>query len=295
MTKMVRNGLGTKWPGYEMTGYPTSDVTYDVGTPTVYRRIWRKFLTLSNQMSRYIRKCIRMVHDTDGKHSLESSHNFEESQVHDVMTSWRSQTWTSVLLHLSKREEWCYCHLYRSMVVMDVKIPVELQTVKLSDIANNVRDGQNAFKEKTETGNVAKKHTTVTNDENRAACEDKLKDVPKLFYKTQVNGERKLVFVRPNVPVLSEKISAKVPQQQMTLLTSTQLPAYVPKQENRSSQGVQQSTITDTSGKTTKLVFSFKREPTESSTQKEPHKSTLLPGKFTGFYIRINKWINNIT
>ena len=39
----------------------TSDVTYDVGAPTVYRRIyWRKFLTLSNQTSRYIHKCIRM-------------------------------------------------------------------------------------------------------------------------------------------------------------------------------------------------------------------------------------------
>ena len=39
----------------------TSDVTYDVGAQTVYRRIyWRKFLTLSNQTSRYIRKCIRM-------------------------------------------------------------------------------------------------------------------------------------------------------------------------------------------------------------------------------------------
>ena len=38
-----------------------SDVTYDVGAPTVYRRIyWRKFLTLSNQRSRYIRKCIRI-------------------------------------------------------------------------------------------------------------------------------------------------------------------------------------------------------------------------------------------
>ena len=37
----------------------------DVGFPTVYRRIYRrKFLTLSNQTSRYIRKCIRMfVHN----------------------------------------------------------------------------------------------------------------------------------------------------------------------------------------------------------------------------------------
>ena len=34
---------------------------YDVGFPTVYRRIYRrKFLTLSNQTSRYIRECIRM-------------------------------------------------------------------------------------------------------------------------------------------------------------------------------------------------------------------------------------------
>ena len=41
----------------------TSDVTYDVGALTVYRRIyWRKFLTLSNQTSRYIRKCIRIRH-----------------------------------------------------------------------------------------------------------------------------------------------------------------------------------------------------------------------------------------
>ena len=40
----------------------TSDVTYDVGAPTVYRTIyWRKFLTLSNQTSRYIRKCIRII------------------------------------------------------------------------------------------------------------------------------------------------------------------------------------------------------------------------------------------
>ena len=39
-----------------------TDLTYDVGAPTVYRRIyWRKFLTLSNQMSRYIHKCIRML------------------------------------------------------------------------------------------------------------------------------------------------------------------------------------------------------------------------------------------
>ena len=40
----------------------TSDVTYDVGTPTVYLRIyWHKFLTLSNQTSHYVRKCIRVI------------------------------------------------------------------------------------------------------------------------------------------------------------------------------------------------------------------------------------------
>ena len=39
----------------------TSDVTNDVGAPTVYCRIyWRKFLTLSNQTSRYNCKCIRI-------------------------------------------------------------------------------------------------------------------------------------------------------------------------------------------------------------------------------------------
>ena len=39
----------------------TIDVTYDVGAATVYRRVyWRKFLTLSSQTLRYIRKCIRM-------------------------------------------------------------------------------------------------------------------------------------------------------------------------------------------------------------------------------------------
>ena len=38
-----------------------SNVTYDIGTPTVYLRIYkRKFLTLSNQTSRYIRKSIRI-------------------------------------------------------------------------------------------------------------------------------------------------------------------------------------------------------------------------------------------
>ena len=36
-------------------------ITYDISAPTVYCRIyWRKFLTLSNQMSHYICKCIRM-------------------------------------------------------------------------------------------------------------------------------------------------------------------------------------------------------------------------------------------
>ena len=43
--------------------HPTKgDVIDDVKLfPTVYRRIYcRKFLTLSNQMSRYIRKCIRI-------------------------------------------------------------------------------------------------------------------------------------------------------------------------------------------------------------------------------------------
>ena len=39
----------------------TSNVTYDVAALTVYRRkYWRKFLMLSNQTLRYIRKCIRM-------------------------------------------------------------------------------------------------------------------------------------------------------------------------------------------------------------------------------------------
>ena len=34
----------------------------DVGFPTVYRRICRrKFLTLTSQTSRYIRKCIRII------------------------------------------------------------------------------------------------------------------------------------------------------------------------------------------------------------------------------------------
>ena len=41
----------------------TSDVTYDVDAPKVYRRIYkRKFLTLSNQTSCYIRKCIRILY-----------------------------------------------------------------------------------------------------------------------------------------------------------------------------------------------------------------------------------------
>ena len=39
----------------------TSGDTYDVGAPTVHRRIyWHKFLTLSNQASRYIRTCTRI-------------------------------------------------------------------------------------------------------------------------------------------------------------------------------------------------------------------------------------------
>ena len=39
----------------------TSDVTHDIGTPRVYGRIYRhKSLTLSNQTSCYICKCIRM-------------------------------------------------------------------------------------------------------------------------------------------------------------------------------------------------------------------------------------------
>ena len=42
----------------------TSDVTYDFGAATAHRRIyWLKFLTLSIQTSRYIRKYIRIMNN----------------------------------------------------------------------------------------------------------------------------------------------------------------------------------------------------------------------------------------
>ena len=51
----------------------TSNVTYDIGAATVYRRVyWRKFLTLSNQTSRYIRKCIR-IHTDSSTHFVTDS------------------------------------------------------------------------------------------------------------------------------------------------------------------------------------------------------------------------------
>ena len=169
---------------------------------------------------------------------------------------------------------------------MDVKIPVGLQAVNLSDIAKIVSDDKKVYKEKVETENAESEcttvqphndSTTVTNNGTKTPSDKKRIDTPKLFYRTQVNGERKLVFVRPNVPVLSEKITtSKGPQQQITLDSSVMPPSMV-------SQGAQHSAITqtsvDTPVKTTKLVFSIKRD-TESTIQKELHKSTLLPGMY---------------
>ena len=49
----------------------TSDVTYNVGAPTLCRRIYRrKFLTLSNQTSCYIRKCIWMNFERQTKYVI---------------------------------------------------------------------------------------------------------------------------------------------------------------------------------------------------------------------------------
>ena len=169
---------------------------------------------------------------------------------------------------------------------MDVKIPVGLQAVNLSDIAKIVSDDKKVYKEKVETETAESERTTVqphndsttvTNNGTKTPSDEKRIDTPKFFCRTQVNGERKLVFVRPNVPVLSEKITtSKGPQQQITLDNSVMPPSMV-------SQGAHHSAITqtsvDTPGKTTKLVFSIKRD-TESTIQKELHKSTLLPGMY---------------
>ena len=166
---------------------------------------------------------------------------------------------------------------------MDVKIPVGLPAANLSGITKTVSDDPKVRSEYVATENTEGERTglqpqnsstTENNNGSKTARVEKRIDTPKLFYRTEVNGERKLVFVRPNVPVLSEKITVKGPQQQITSESPAMPPSVVP-------QGAQQSVITQTSGdgpgKTTKLVFSIKRD-TESSLQKESHKSTLLPG-----------------
>ena len=166
---------------------------------------------------------------------------------------------------------------------MDVKVPVGLPAANLSGITKTVSDGPKVRTEYVATENTEGERTglqpqngstTENNNGSKTAHVEKRIDTPKLFYRTEVNGERKLVFVRPNVPVLSEKITVKGPPQQITSESPVMPPSVVP-------QGAQQSVITQTSGdgpgKTTKLVFSIKRD-TESSLQKESHKSTLLPG-----------------
>ena len=55
----------------------------DVGFPTVYRRIYRrKFLTLSNRTSRYIRKCIRMIYRSKAYKKI------CWSEIYDSQHSW---------------------------------------------------------------------------------------------------------------------------------------------------------------------------------------------------------------
>lgn len=167
---------------------------------------------------------------------------------------------------------------------MECKIPEELQTVKFSDTEKNNGAGK-SDDQKWATG-LKTENTVKTTNPERLLVDEEHKNAPKLVYRAQVlNGERKLVFVHPKTPVSNEKITHTEAPQETTLGNTP----VVPKPESSTSSvdtlsnvelmSTVTQTVGDTSEKTTKLVFSIKRDSKGSTTEKETPKATLLPGK----------------
>ena len=162
------------------------------------------------------------------------------------------------------------------MFSTECRIPVELQTVQLSDIVNIDKSGGN-IEEKEENQNEDRSTDySLTNRKDVNNIQVLNKDIPQLADNCQTNRTQKLVFVRPQNPVANEILSsaskASLPASTASVpkKSTTALPA-AGKVANAVSQ-----TSTEQAGKTTKLVFSIQRE--KADTEKESPKATLLPG-----------------
>ena len=96
---------------------------HDVGFPTVYRRIYRrKFLTLPNQTSRYIRKCIRIgYNDPFNTIKVMSSRSvYLTKLLLHRLNLWMNsctymQTWTVSIQHIYLRGEYQFLTLIQLM------------------------------------------------------------------------------------------------------------------------------------------------------------------------------------
>ena len=184
-------------------------------------------------------------------------------------------------------------------MVMEFKIPVELQTVKLTDIVDIVVDngenGENQQKKTTGTGTEDSDSVkTITKADNKTMTvgEENHTNTTKLFLKSQLNGSQKLIYVRPKATVLKEK-SADTETKEVAKEISTQVIARQDGQglaistvptlqstEKVKSTVTQTTKLTDKEGKTTKLFFSLQRNKRESEPENEPRNPILLPGKF---------------
>ena len=174
---------------------------------------------------------------------------------------------------------------------MDVKIPVELQTIKLTDIVDIATDRsetRETVQFKT-TGAGTEDSLSTGNDEaNKVAVSGEKQTKPtKIFLKTQSNGTQKYVFVRPRGTVLN-KTSIEESRRLVNEIATHGIPdkglirpiPTVQRAGSVKNTVTQTSNLTDKDSNTAKLVFSIPPNAPEQETESDKRKSLLLPGKF---------------
>ena len=171
---------------------------------------------------------------------------------------------------------------------MDVKIPVELQTIKLTDIVDIATDRSETVQFKT-TGAGTEDSLSTDNDKaNKVAVSgEKQTKQTKIFLKTQSNGTQKFVFIRPRGTVLNktsiEESRRLVNEIATHGVADKGLIRPIPTVQRAGSVKntvTQTSNLTDKDSNTAKLVFSVPPNASEQETENDKRKSLLLPGKF---------------
>ena len=172
---------------------------------------------------------------------------------------------------------------------MDVKIPVELQTIKLTDIVDIAADRsetRETVQFKT-TGAGTEDSLSIKNHEANKVSGEKQTKPTRIFLKTQSNGTQKFVFVRPRGTVLN-KTSIEESRRLVNEIATHGVAdkglirpiSTVQRAGSVKNTVTQTSNLTDKDSNTAKFVFSVPANASEQDTENDKRKSLLLPGKF---------------